>query len=139
MGVVMKRVTILFIILTVLVCFSNKISAQEVDKKEKKVDVEKVEDNLLVGVKSENDGLRVSSAYYLGEAKSDKAVIPLMEMLRENNDEGERIMAALSLFKIGDERGMNLIKGISEQDDNEHVKKMCKIFWDMHVLRLDAK
>lgn len=136
----MKRVTTLCILLALLFVYSNPTSAQEKDKKEKKkVDVEKVEKNLLKGVDSENDGLRVSSAYYLGEAKSDKAVIPLMKMLRENKDEGERIMAALSLFKIGDERGMNLIKGIAEKDDNEHVKKMCKIFWDMHVKRRNAK
>ncbi|MBI9073083.1 MAG: hypothetical protein JEY94_15890 [Melioribacteraceae bacterium] len=135
----MKRVTTLCILLSVLISFSSYNFAQEVDKVKKKVDVEKVEDNLLVGVDSENDGLRISSAYYLGEAKSDKAVIPLMKMLRENKDEGERIMAALSLFKIGDERGMNLIKGMSEQDDNKHVKKMCKIFWDMHVVRREIK
>jgi hypothetical protein len=90
--------------------------------------------NYLVGVKSDNFGLKVSSAYYLGEMKSEKAVIPLMEILRSDTSASARIMAALSLYKIGDARGLHAIKQAIQFDSDEQVKKMCTILTQMHDL-----
>ena len=44
------------------------------------VSYQQIEDNLIVGVLSDNLGLRISSAYFLGEIKSEKAIIPLLKM-----------------------------------------------------------
>ncbi len=90
--------------------------------------------NYWIGVKSDNSGLRASSAYYLGEMKSEKAVIPLMEILRSDTSASVRIMAALSLYKIGDERGVHAIKQAVQFDSDEQVKKMCGILTQMHDL-----
>ena len=90
--------------------------------------------NYLVGVKSDNSGLRASSAYYLGEMKSEKAVIPLMEILRTDTSASTRIMAALSLYKIGDARGLHAIKQAIRFDSDEQVKKMCGLLTQMHEL-----
>jgi hypothetical protein len=40
-------------------------------------------------------------------------------------------MAALSLFKIGDERGLFAVKQAIKFDDNDQVKKMCEILTQM--------
>jgi len=93
---------------------------------------EDIEINYLVGVNTENLGLKVSAAYYLGERKSQKAVIPLMDMLHSESAPEARIMAALSLYKIGDERGIFAIKRAIEYDENEQVKKMCGILYQMY-------
>jgi hypothetical protein len=54
-----------------------------------------IEDNYLVGLNSDVPGLQVSCAYFLGEMKSERAVIPLMKMLRDENAmPGQRLMAA---------------------------------------------
>lgn len=85
-----------------------------------------IEKNLLVGLDSDNLGLRVSSAYMLGEMESEDAVDPLVKMLREDDDEGARIMAALSLVKIGTDRGLFMVKRIMKFTDSERVKNNCK-------------
>ena len=91
-----------------------------------------IEETLLLGAKSDNEGLRISSSYYLGETESEDAVIPLMEILHNDESEQARIMAALSLFKIGDSRGIYAIKKSADSDESETVQKMCKIFYNMH-------
>lgn len=96
---------------------------------------EKIEANLLVGLASGNKGLMISSAYYLGEMKSKKAVIPLMEKLQEMdcNCTELRIVAALSLIKIGDARGVYLVKRTAELDGNPRVKRFSTIFYNAFV------
>lgn len=89
--------------------------------------------NLMNGVNSENQGLKMSSTYFLGELKSDKAVIPLMKILKTEDNEESRIMAALSLLKIGDSRGIFAIKQAINFDDSERVQKMCSIFYQYYL------
>lgn len=90
-------------------------------------------ENLLNGVNSGNHGLRMSSAYLLGEIKADEAVIPLMKILKNDQNEEARIMAALSLLKIEDSRGLFAIKRTIQFDDSERVKKMCSIFYQDYI------
>lgn len=129
------------ILLLIIILSSGIISnAQESTKKVTTITGDMIEDNLLEGVKSDNEGLKISSAYYLGENKSEAAVIPLMGILKsEKSSEQAKIMAALSLFKIGDQRGIYAIKGAIEYEENNAVKKMCKIFYDMHLQQQKVK
>lgn len=89
---------------------------------------EQVEENLIVGVQSDNLGLRVSAAYFLGEIKSEKSVIPLMKMLKSSDNEKERIMAALSLYKINTAIGNFAVKRRAIFDDSQRVRNLCNIF-----------
>ncbi len=100
----------------------NPVASLEGAKKEKTVK------NLLLALKSDNTGLQSSAAYYLGEMESTEAVLPLMTILNSNNNEGSRVMAALSLVKIGDERGIQLVRYYSNNDSSSYVKRMCTIF-----------
>ena len=68
------------------------------------------EASLIQGITSNNTGLMVSSANLLGDLKVDNAVVPLMKMLKNSEDEGMRISAAQALVKIGDSRGMFAVK-----------------------------
>ena len=88
--------------------------------------------NLEEGVQSENLGLKVSSAYYLGEKRSKDSVIPLMKILKGDENPEARIIAALSLFKIGDEQGMFAVKRAIKFDDSPRVAKICNIFYTMY-------
>ncbi len=98
-----------------------------------------VEENYLEGLKSDNLGLRMSCAYFLGELKSSKAVIPLMNVLNSENHEGARIMAAWSLIKIGDPRGIHLVKQHSELCKDCSVQSMCAYFYYHYVLSSEGK
>ena len=93
----------------------------------------KAETNYLAGLNSENEGLRVSSAYFLGEINSSKAVIPLMKMLRNDESESARTVAALSLIKLGDARGVYLVKKAIEFNDFEKVRCRCAKFYSGYL------
>jgi hypothetical protein len=88
----------------------------------------KAETNLLVGLKSDNQGLRESAAYMLGEMGSQKAVIPLMAMLKGGDSESSRIVAALALTRIGEARGVYAVKRAASFDPSNEVQMKCAFF-----------
>jgi hypothetical protein len=85
--------------------------------------------NLLIGLKSENYGLRTSAAFILGEIKAEEAVLPLMHMLTTEDCENARIVAALALYKIDNSKGIFAVKQAIRYDDSERVRKMCTNFY----------
>ena len=120
-----KRFGLLTITLVfMLISFSqaNQDSVIPVDKNAKK------EANYLSALNSNNESLRINSAYMLGEMRSKKAVIPLMDMFRQNKDKGAKLVAALSLLKIGDARGIFLIKRSIELNENEGITIILQHF-----------
>ncbi|MGE5437318.1 MAG: HEAT repeat domain-containing protein [Syntrophothermus sp.] len=82
--------------------------------------------NLIKGVNSNNLGLKVSAAYILGEYGCDEAVIPLMRMFRNDENEDARIMAAISLYKLNDGRGVQALQKAYLFETSARVKKICK-------------
>ncbi|MBN1299617.1 MAG: HEAT repeat domain-containing protein [Melioribacteraceae bacterium] len=95
-----------------------------------------VEENLLVGLKSDNYGLHLSSAFMLGEIKSERAIIPLTQMLRMSQDEKTRLVAALSLIKIGTDRSIYVVKDAIRFNDFEKVSKMCAKLYNGHIVAI---
>lgn len=93
-----------------------------------------IEDNLLVGMDTDNRGLQISCAYFLGEMQSERAIIPLLKMLKSGETEEERIIAALSLAKIKSERGLFAIKQNIRFDDSERVQRLCEIFYTNYLV-----
>lgn len=98
-----------------------------------------IEANYMEGLKSDNLGLRMSCAYFLGELRSSNAVIPLMKILNTEKHEGLRIIAAWSLIKIGDPRGIYLVKSQSETCEDCSVQSMCAYFYYHYVLSSEGK
>jgi len=84
---------------------------------------EQFELNLLAGIKSDNIGLQTSSAYFLGEMKSDKSLIYLLKLARYGDTEESRIIAGLSLYKIESDIGMYLLKSLRNSDNSEKVRR----------------
>lgn len=88
---------------------------------------------LFEGINSENEGLQAGCAYMFGELCCNKAVISLLEILHNNPKEEMRILAALSLYKIGDLRGIFAIKQAIKFDDSERVSKLCEGFYKSYL------
>ena len=87
-------------------------------------------DNYLLGINSENEGVKLSSAYLMGEYKITDGVIPLMKILHNGETEEARIIAALSLIKIGTPMSVYSVKEAAKLDDSERVRRICKAFYD---------
>jgi hypothetical protein len=106
---------ILFVFTAISFSWTNQETLNPVDKNAKK------EANYLSALNSSNENLRINSAYMLGEMRSKKAVIPLMDIFRQDEDEGAKLVAALSLLKIGDARGIFLVRRSIELNENEGI------------------
>ena len=96
-------------------------------------EVTKISQNTILslenGLKSENLGLKSSCVYMLGELKVSNTVIPLMRILRENENVELRIAAALALYKIGTPMAIHAVKQSIRFDDSERVSKHCASFY----------
>ena len=112
----MKRIIIAFLVIFIL---TSSLQAGDNNSSQKS------EKTLLNGLKSQNIGLQVSSAVVLGEIKSEKAVNPLTEVLRNSKDSRARKAAAQSLAKIGTERSLYVLKQAIKFNDNENVQDIC--------------
>ncbi len=89
--------------------------------------------SLLIGLVSDNAGLRDCAACRLGEMKCAAAVIPLMDMLHTGNTERSRIVAALALSRIGDARGTYAVKRAARFDPSARVRLLAAWFYEQYV------
>jgi HEAT repeat protein len=89
--------------------------------------------SLLMAIRSDNEGLRESAAFILGEMKCTRAVVPLMQILHDAEKESTRIIAALALSRIGEERGAYAVKQAVKYDVSRHVQVLCAYFYNEYV------
>jgi hypothetical protein len=129
----MIKVHLFTLLILSMIFVTSSVGAVIPSKEIKTKDVQAIEENLLNGLTSENYGLRTSTAYFLGEYKSSKSVVPLMKMLHSEKDESGRILAALALIKIGDSRGVYAVKQAAKFDDSKRVQRLCKIFYNAYL------
>lgn len=130
--------SIFAVLLTVVLLSASLFAGNSPEKVHKASKAETIKLTLLDGICSENCGLAASAAYYLGELKESRAVIPLLRVLKCSEKEGTRIAAALALTKIGDARGIFAVRQASRFDDSKYVRRMCKIF-SLYTESLDKK
>lgn len=99
----------------------------------KNVNWDLVEQNLLVGLNSDNLGLQRSCALMLGKIKAEGSVIPLMHVLRTNSDESVRAAAAWALCQIKSGIGTYAVKQTAVFDDCCKVKALCAWYYNTYV------
>ena len=121
----MKRYLLGFAV--VLILFAGESFGSNMTKKDSAI--MKGEKNLLIALNTLNYGLKASAVQILGDIKSEKAVIPLMRILKSSGDENLRIIAALSLYKIQDPMGMYAVRQAIRFDESARVRKLCLNFY----------
>lgn len=90
-------------------------------------------ESLLIGLKSDNLGLKTSCAYMIGELKITNAIIPLLKILKEDKNEEARIAAALALYKIGTPLAIYSIKQSAKFDDSKRVSNLALNFYNEYL------
>jgi HEAT repeat protein len=90
-------------------------------------------ENYLVALQGDNDGLRRSAIYMLGQLEAKDAVIPMMKVLRNCKDAKCRIAAAWALSKIGNAVGVYAVKQAVRFDDNLKVKTHAAWYYNLYV------
>ena len=118
----MKKYLLGFVV--TLVLLTGDSFASSLTKKDSAI--MKGEKNLIIGLNADNYGLKSSAAQILGDIKSQKAVIPLMKILKSSDDDNLRIIAALSLYKIQNPMGMFAVRQAIRFDESNRVRKICR-------------
>lgn len=125
----MKKLMLVSNVLFTFILFSVILYSQPVPMRSIQMNENLISENLLAGMKSNNKGLCASSTYLAGELCCKKGVIPLLSLLHNSECEEIRILAALSLCKIGDARGIYAVKRAAIFDESRRVKKLCDLFY----------
>ena len=90
--------------------------------------------SMINAINSENSGLAQSSIYLAGYYGFKWAVDPLINILNNSSKETRiGIMAAYSLFMIGDEKGMLAIKAASSIETNHILKGTCELICNKYL------
>ena len=127
----MKSFTTIFLILVLF--FGVPLSSVAKGGDNKNEFSENTVSSLLMGLKSDNIGLKSSSAYMLGELRVTSAVIPLMRLLHNDENEEIRISAALALYKIKTPMAIQAVKQAIKFDDSERVSNLAHKFYSDYV------
>ncbi len=90
------------------------------------------EKNLNITLGRYNDDFNLSAIEVMVDLKRmhpelsyKKAVIPMMRILRNHEDQNVRAMAAMLLQQIGDGRGTWAVKEAARFDDSKLVRHVC--------------
>ncbi len=126
----MKRSQVVALMLAAL---TARLFAIDPAEKARPFDQTKVELNLLIGLASDNAGLQRSCALMLGQMKSDRAVIALMDKLRSSDHESVRIASAWALSRIGNPFGTYLVKMTVSFDRNARIRSHCAWYYNTIV------
>lgn len=109
--------------------FQTIVSAAESPKIKKQNSYDNTVKSLMLGLGSDNFGLKTSSAFMIGELKVKNAVIPLLRMLRNEKSDEAKIVAALALYKLGTPMSINALFQAARFDKSKRVRKICSGFY----------
>jgi hypothetical protein len=123
----MKRLKLLFAVSLILI-LSFPLLPQETAVRNSS-EMQACFETLQQGLNSDNVGLKAGCAYMVGVLQCQRSVITLLQILHSSSSEELRILAALSLYKIGDPRGIFAIKQAIKFDESKRVQRMCEIFY----------
>ena len=121
----MKTFITVVVLSLFLICVSQASTKPKSNVETKSNTVE----SLIMGLESDNIGLKSSSAYMIGELELTEATIQLLRILRNDESEDLRIAAALALYKIGSPIAIYAVKQASKFDDSKRVSKHCASFY----------
>ena len=124
----MKKSIVLLVSLLIIICAVPAMARESVLPPN--ADKELIEENLFIGLASDNLGLQRGCALMLGKIQSNRAVIPLMNVLHINADENVRVAASWALCKIGDARGAYAVKIAVKFDECTKVQATCGWYYE---------
>ena len=90
--------------------------------------------NLLSGIKSNNEGVKRSCIYFAGKYKITETEASLIEQLKKEENPSTRILIALVLYELGSKEGLEAIKKLAVDDENSEVRRMSTHIQNEHTI-----
>jgi HEAT repeat protein len=113
----MKNLAKIGLAFVLMILLTNVVFAQPVEEKE-------YDQYLIKSLKDENVGVRSSAAQLLGERKVEDAVDSLVKMVKSEDNSSARIVAAMALYQIGNEKALPTLKTVATNDKNKTVRRV---------------
>lgn len=121
----MRPIAKLSLMLVLFMTIASLGAAQSNEEKEQQYN-----QYLINSLKDQNIGIRCSAANLLAERKVVSAVEPLEKMLTSEKNPSARIVAAMALFQIGDDRALPSLKKAAKQDQNKTARHVISAIVD---------
>ena len=90
--------------------------------------------NLLAGIKSDNEGVQRSSIYFAGKYRIAESETALIEQLSKEENPSTRILIALVLFEMGSKEGLEAVKELALNDVDPKVRRMSTHIHNEHLI-----
>ena len=119
-----KRVSL--VILTVLF-LATSVNAQNVKTEKKKPNKLAIE-NLIKGIKSDNEGLKRDCIYFAAVFGNKEVVDVLKDELETENNPSTRVLIALALYKLGVKTDDTVLAGYVSIDWDKKLREMAEMF-----------
>ena len=114
----MKKLNVMIVLaITMLFAVSMLATAADLSKENKE---------LITKLTSEKDEVRLEAAKKLGDNKCCEAIDPLVKILKNDKQFAARIVAATSLYKIGDKKVLPVLKEQLKADKNQTVRTVLE-------------
>lgn len=90
--------------------------------------------NLIMGIQSENDGVRESSIYLAGQYRFIDTEDALIKQLKVERRSDIKVLIGLALFRMNSEKGMNELQQAALRDKDQHVKSMSQAIYNEYLV-----
>jgi len=121
------------LVVMILLLFVSSLHAQNVSIKDLTINKYALQ-NILSGIKSDNEGVKRSCIYFAGKYKIAETEAALIEQLKLEEDPSTRILIALVLYELGSMEGLEVVKKLALEDENWEVRRMSTHIQNEHII-----
>ena len=122
-----------FFVVVILLIFVGSLQAQNYSIKDVTSNKYALQ-NLLAGIKSDNEGVQRSSIYFAGKYLIAESESALIEQLSKEENPSTRILIALVLFEMGSIEGLDAVKKLALNDVDPKVRRMSTHIYNEHLI-----
>jgi hypothetical protein len=132
------------IIITVFVLSVSQLAGSDMNVSKTKTDWQAFSENLVVALKSNNEGLQQSAMSqiirYADNVDVDDAVYDVMQIYRSNKNESVRRLALTTLYKMQNKWALSFLRRAVQFEESPVLKnQICHILKDCAIRTAIAK
>jgi hypothetical protein len=90
--------------------------------------------NLEMGIKSENAGVRESSIYFAGQYRFIDTENALIEQLKVEKESDIKVLIGLALFRMSSDKGMKEMHNLAVSDSDARVRRMSYAIYNEFLI-----
>jgi HEAT repeat protein len=122
-----------FFVVVILLIFVGSLKAQNYSIKDVTSNKYALQ-NLLAGIKSDNEGVQRSSIYFAGKYRIAESESALIEQLCKEENPSTRMLIALVLYEMGSLEGLEAVRKLALNDVDTKVRRMSTFIHNEHLI-----